>query len=1285
MKFYARVVPACIALLASVALLSGCAVMRIDVDVYKGPLANHEDVQMEQMAAMAIGAKPLLVELRDRLEWPKENDRRDIRSLFSSSCYKPGYIPQKPQDACWLKHDVAMRVNNILYLYEPRSKMERIGRLWSELNGARADLSADMKSFRPEMSREWASDWKTIQPWLIGTPPEDHTALRGLKKASKERADQAKDIAELSMKWQALLTENKPGEYADRWIFILYEQIAQRLKSETAVAPKFDLKTILGADRATYSSPYARFKALRENPDLVKEIADLVFREPDPRALKAHAEARSLFARRTQIIAGAYLRAHEALSRLLRAVLDLAIALEESRREASYPRQIEALTSLTTKLVEPLYLLGLLKISTSGNELVPAPLIRLRTALQRRLPLSFLVVTNDESFADIPGTKIRVWRHTSYRGAKSPFDRIQEALHDEFLTHPSETAQALIVADGFFRTDAFVKACGGKMQEAGLRPQYQATEWRYHGIVRAPQGNEGETVRVDFQWLASQELLPGAGGFEAGRLDKGLEELIEDYLNARGKTLRAERRKVLLEDLVRFAEKVLFVANYQQLLKPDDGSRDSEKGNVKEVQTVQELLSPDIEDYTLVLQAVGNSILVQADELRHRTEHRERIGRKAGAESQAAAAAFSGTAGEAYDRIVSSIEAEYVPLEKDMDDLQNQIDQRTARGNDLDQQIAKAKQELGDAQPAFAGKDAAVKHYELLKDELSDKRKLKGKVDDWIAESGVTVEGLKSRMEGYFAEMRGQLIKESRDYPAKLDDIDGMTALLKKNMSQVTATEPKDFFEKLKVNVLKEAKGLADAKDRLKVAKEGAERLKIQKDQSDKDVKALTERKNKAEAMKTQAGNALTVLRDAGRRTRILDRAAQNRSEPAGAAVKATMMAAFMDEREKLDPKSEDATKLGHAIEAVRVRPAPMTEFVPAVGPAGTALDVMDALIARLKYLHTRQVQEHGIAGAQNTADAVDLAYEYRSGMVYLRPAGAYLRNSFPATSLQGSPGLGWRNMLSEHGARSLPFFEWLQYDSSGIRRLRINEDIDKQFWQNINSVRVAGAGWTNYVIAKDDIGNWYVKSYSADTGDIIKSARGLAMFGIGAKMGTPLYKAGTPSLERKEAGVAAPGQPSALEKLYDKYKQDYTKRLDQDYSELQAMLEKDDIKNRITSLWDKSKEKLQSHRDKLDGKLGTASDTYLKTAGEDLKNPKPDENKGDKIVNALKAIKRFHNVLIVDVNQIISSDNEARDLASRAVTQAVRDKLLNFSTHRRDGVKEYENAVHFIGEALNQ
>jgi hypothetical protein len=49
-------------------LVAGCAVLTVDVDVYKGPLANTEQIQGEQAISLVMGAKPLLVQLRDQLE-----------------------------------------------------------------------------------------------------------------------------------------------------------------------------------------------------------------------------------------------------------------------------------------------------------------------------------------------------------------------------------------------------------------------------------------------------------------------------------------------------------------------------------------------------------------------------------------------------------------------------------------------------------------------------------------------------------------------------------------------------------------------------------------------------------------------------------------------------------------------------------------------------------------------------------------------------------------------------------------------------------------------------------------------------------------------------------------------------------------------------------------------------------------------------------------------------------------------------------------------------------------
>ena len=50
---------------AAVAMLSGCAALQIDVDVYKGPLVSEDGVQQQQLVAMAMSAKTLLYTMRN--------------------------------------------------------------------------------------------------------------------------------------------------------------------------------------------------------------------------------------------------------------------------------------------------------------------------------------------------------------------------------------------------------------------------------------------------------------------------------------------------------------------------------------------------------------------------------------------------------------------------------------------------------------------------------------------------------------------------------------------------------------------------------------------------------------------------------------------------------------------------------------------------------------------------------------------------------------------------------------------------------------------------------------------------------------------------------------------------------------------------------------------------------------------------------------------------------------------------------------------------------------------
>ena len=140
----------------------------------------------------------------------------------------------------------------------------------------------------------------------------------------------------------------------------------------------------------------------------------------------------------------------------------------------------------------------------------------------------------------------------------------------------------------------------------------------------------------------------------------------------------------------------------------------------------------------------------------------------------------------------------------------------------------------------------------------------------------------------------------------------------------------------------------------------------------------------------------------------------------------------------------------------------------------------------------------------KQVTDALNLVYQQRSGMVYIRPPGAYLRTSFAATNLQGDPGLSWQNMLQGQAKRSLPWYEGFKKLEEGSEG-QIKAEIDKRFWQNINSVRVSGTGRTDFVLVKDDIGNWYVKGVSGNPKDVYSAAQSLTLFGMGGKIGTNL------------------------------------------------------------------------------------------------------------------------------------------------------------------------------------
>jgi hypothetical protein len=195
------------------------------------------------------------------------------------------------------------------------------------------------------------------------------------------------------------------------------------------------------------------------------------------------------------------------------------------------------------------------------------------------------------------------------------------------------------------------------------------------------------------------------------------------------------------------------------------------------------------------------------------------------------------------------------------------------------------------------------------------------------------------------------------------------------------------------------------------------------------------------------------------------------------------------------------------------LRDTVVTAPILAGNKPSSSTDVLDGVIAQLRYRHLDLLRRLGPADAQtqNAEAALAAAQQQRNDMVYLRPTSSYLRSVYATTATQSDPGLQWQNMLFETSLPVRTIREWKERGLFNPLTLSPWEvaraDLDKAYWQNINSVKVGAAGSSNFVVAKDDVGNWYVKAMGTDPGAMVRAARNLALYNAGAGLNTDLLR----------------------------------------------------------------------------------------------------------------------------------------------------------------------------------
>ncbi len=710
----------------------------------------------------------------------------------------------------------------------------------------------------------------------------------------------------------------------------------------------------------------------------------------------------------------------------------------------------------------------------------------------------------------------------------------------------------------------------------------------------------------------------------SGRLANGLETLIKEYLisdsNRRdyNEKIYPEQNK-LANAVVRFAEKVLVLTNNEALLGDQQifGDGIGFIGNEKF-------------RYTTLLQSIGNSILIQADELRHRESHDKMLKEKVDSEVLALNHVLFRSPEQVINSRINGLQSIVESNNKDIERerkhkesinkeisaitgkihlLTTEIEAATTNRNELN----KTDKELGKLKSTL--KEKEKQKNELNKDLTEKNNKLRG-LDLLIAKIGTETVQHEDAVE-MVIENKAKVIQELYKAPKT------------PGSSLISVAEPEQDAKALNISpsaVANKIKQIINTE--LKNETEDSERFK-------------------------KLENTILVL--------------NNLKHPMDSfSIEDALGLNDKDKKDKIDAK-----------------------------------DILDTLITVLRNEHILAIEEGDNGFAKNIEKALAAAYEHRSGLVYIRPPSAYLRSSYPVTTFQDSPQLGWNNMLTDRAIKGLPLISDLFATGNRVgSRQEVREEVDKQFWHNINRVRVSGGGRTNYVVAKDDVGNWYVKSYSTDPQDIIRSAKSLAMFNLSGSMGVDMIsrlrqytseQAGESTGSDKKSDSSL----SNIETLYVKYVNSFNQQAKSDYNLFLNTLNEKEIEKKIK----KSAEsieyitKTEGVKTAIDNNVDIVSENMLDPVAKDLKNA---ENIDDKntvaklsgtVIDLLYSTIRFHNELIYKIKSgnLVTSKAKTNLTASKTAKKQEEENLTAAIDSTKKAKKEYSETLEAYEKKIDE
>lgn len=502
-----------------VLLCTACSTGRIDVDIYKGPLTNEQDVQMHQLAAFAVGVKPVLVHIRDEMESASRHIHVAAwRALadYHASAMRP--VTALGERAFTSRE--AEYVNAVLQLYQ----------------AAAAERDASVTTFLRAILERYAENYAVVN--AVGDAGKaDRRVWDAVTRAVPALANAEATSIAGRVKAFLVVDEGKPRP-AEELVKALRtakdgtNRLAESVQclrlplSNGKAAPLPDAANELDDALGVYSS-----YDLLSRPEPWTRIAEHLLGE-EPK----FAGERFALAERGQRVARAFLAACEAVEtafeKSLEAVADLDARTESGKQEGRKLLLVAANLVNAKRLEKTIAkvhpsreaeILRILKDLRSATDSRPTPESRAEQALDRILPL----YTSQREFALAWS---RLWMESR-------------------------------------------KPDAAKM---GREPWRDAdAEWAaWHGFLAGPVRGQNEKATATEETTAEAapdamlRVLPDEGlGFASGRLREGLDQSITRFFTLFHEDPGSARtaRRQLMAGLVQFAEKLRPVPVLAQL------------------------------------------------------------------------------------------------------------------------------------------------------------------------------------------------------------------------------------------------------------------------------------------------------------------------------------------------------------------------------------------------------------------------------------------------------------------------------------------------------------------------------------------------------------------------------------------------------------------------------------------------------------------------------------------------------------------------------------------------